>query len=115
MEGNIVTGCGISFLRSTVLDVVRYLSTMQYGVLDEAQLFLDDPYLGSNLKSICEALLKLESTNATEIFGEPDDKKLKSSMTLFSRAADGDYVFDKVLEKLFSGEPDYRTLKILEI
>lgn len=26
--------------------------------LDEAQLFLADPYLGSNLKSICEALLK---------------------------------------------------------
>ena len=83
--------------------------------LDEAQLFLADPYLGSNLKSICEALLKLESTNATEIFGKPDDKKLKSSMTLFSRAADGNHVFDKVLKRFFNGEPDYRTLKILEI
>lgn len=93
-------------------------STSQYYAiqsLDEAKAFLADSYLGNNLKSICEALLKLEATNVTEIFGKPDDKKLKSSMTLFSCAADCDHVFDKVLGKFFNGEPDYRTLKILEI
>ena len=95
-----------------------YSSTSQYyafNSLEEAKAFLDDPYLGNNLKSICKVLLGLESNNATEVFGCPDDLKLRSSMTLFSRVSDCDPVFEMVLRKFFDGKPDLRTLNILEI
>lgn len=48
-----------------------------------------------------------------EIFGRPDDRKLKSSMTLFSLLPDADPVFQKMLDKYFNGEKDSRTLKVL--
>ena len=82
--------------------------------LDEARAFLQDPYLAGNLQEICTALLGLESSNATEVFGRPDDLKLRSSMTLFSVAAGRDSIFQKVLDKFFDGRPDHRTLRILE-
>ena len=93
-----------------------YSPTAQYyGVesLEEARAFLADPYLGGNLTAICQALLRLSSDNATEIFGRPDDMKLRSSMTLFSLAAGGDSVFDRVLDRFFGGRPDPRTLELL--
>ncbi len=91
-------------------------STSQYYAihsLDEAAAFLHDPYLGVNLLEICHALIALKSNNATEIFGRPDDIKLKSSMTLFSIIPDADPVFQNILDKYFSGKRDYKTLKIL--
>ena len=81
--------------------------------LDEAIAFQRDPYLGRNLQEICRALLALESRNATEVFGRTDDKKLRSSMTLFSLAAGEDSVYQQVLNKFFDGEPDRRTFRIL--
>ena len=93
-----------------------YSYTSQYYAiqsLEEAKAFLADPYLGRNLISICEALIKLESNDAIEIFGSPDNMKLQSCMTLFSLADNGNSVFDKVLEKYFDGQPDHRTLTIL--
>ena len=94
-----------------------YSYTSQYYAiqsLEEAKAFLADPYLGSNLISICEVLIKLESNDATEVFGSPDNMKLQSCMTLFSLADNGNSVFDKVLEKYFDGQPDHKTLSILE-
>ena len=73
--------------------------------LDEAKAFLKDPYLGKNLLEI----------NATEVFGKPDDWKLKSCMTLFSIISEDGSVFHKVLDKFFYGKPDKRTLKMLNI
>jgi len=93
-----------------------YSYTSQYysiQSLEEAKAFLADPYLGRNLISICEALIGLDSNDAAEIFGSPDNMKLQSCMTLFSLADHGNPVFDKVLEKYFDGQPDHRTLRIL--
>ena len=81
--------------------------------LDEATAFLQDPYLGRNMLEICHVLLTLDTNNATEIFGKPDDMKLKSSMTLFSLVPDADPVFQNVLDKYFDGKRDHRTLKRL--
>lgn len=81
----------------------------------EAEAFLNDSYLGGNLKDICSALLQLDSNDATEIFGMPDDMKLRSSVTLFSCVSDRPSVFDLVLEKYFDGKPDMRTIKMLEL
>ncbi|MDO4193909.1 MAG: DUF1810 domain-containing protein [Erysipelotrichaceae bacterium] len=83
--------------------------------LGEAAAFLHDPYLGRNLLEICHALTALKTNNAAEIFGSPDDLKLKSSMTLFSLVPNADPVFQDVLNKYYSGERDRRTLKILGV
>jgi uncharacterized protein (DUF1810 family) len=82
--------------------------------LGEAAAFLSHPVLGSNLLGICNALLRLQSSNAHEIFGAPDDMKLKSSMTLFSSLNEPDPVFGAVLNKFFGGERDHHTVCILE-
>lgn len=80
---------------------------------EEAKCFLNEPYLSAHLYEICHALLALDSSDATEIMGKPDDKKLRSSMTLFASVSEDNNIFLKVLEKFFNGKQDVRTLKIL--
>ena len=88
-----------------------------YGIenLDEASAYLEHPVLGKRLIEICEALLNLKSVQANEVFGRPDDMKLKSSMTLFAAVPNSNVVFSAVLEKFFKGEQDKNTLRILGI
>ena len=93
-------------------------TTSQYYAihnLEEAKAFLQNPYLGKNLLEICNALMQLETNNATEVFGKPDDMKLRSSMTLFAYAAGADSVFVQVLDKFFGGKYDIRTKQMLNI
>jgi uncharacterized protein (DUF1810 family) len=49
---------------------------------------------------------------ALEIFGSPDDLKLRSCATLFAAVSDED-VFGLVLRKYFNGEHDKETLRLL--
>lgn len=82
--------------------------------LNEAKEYLAHPVLGARLKEISSALLELEGLSASEIFGYPDDLKLRSSMTLF-RLADLDCdVFEAVLDKYYDGEPDSKTVRIVQ-
>jgi uncharacterized protein (DUF1810 family) len=93
-----------------------YSQTAQYYAiadLDEAKEFLNDDMLGKNLIEISEALLELESNDATEVMGWPDDLKLRSSMTLFALADPECEVFQKVLDKFYGGERDERTIELL--
>src|ERR1700709_322079 len=75
----------------------------------EAETFLWHPVLGNRLILICNELLNLETNDAYEIFGSPDDMKLKSSMTLFSLLRGTNPVFRLVLKKFFGGTMDDRT------
>ena len=86
-----------------------------YAIKDvqEAGDFMRDPVLGSRLVRICRTLLALPGKNAHEIFGSPDDLKLKSSMTLFVMLENSDPVFQSVLDKFFNGEMDHRTRELL--
>lgn len=95
----------------------RSSTSEYYGIrdLDEAKAYLADPMLGKHLVEICNALLALDINDATEVMGRPDDKKLKSSMTLFDAATESSDVFQKVLDKYYRGEKDYCTLKLLGI
>ncbi|MDU0372835.1 DUF1810 domain-containing protein [Hymenobacter endophyticus] len=79
----------------------------------EAEAYQQHPVLGPRLREISEALLTLESLDATRIMGSPDDVKLKSSMTLFAALKDTNPVFQRVLDKFFGGEQDGKTLQIL--
>lgn len=49
-----------------------------------------------------------------EIFGWTDAMKLRSCMTLFNAVANGDDLFQKVLDKYYDGKADDRTLAILK-
>ena len=93
-----------------------YSSTAQYYAIQdkqEAENYLKHPILSKRLMEISEELLKLDSNNASEVFGYPDDMKLKSSMTLF-HCVSGNKLFQKVLEKFFDGVLDEKTVVILE-
>jgi len=81
--------------------------------LAEARAYLDHPILGPRIIECCETLLALEGRSAAEIFGYPDDLKLRSSMTLFSIADPALEVFHSVLDKYFIGMPDERTIQIV--
>lgn len=80
--------------------------------MEEATAFLRHPVLGNRLLEICRALYNLPSNNASEIFGYPDDIKLKSSLTLFTSVPCADPVFQQLLQKYFGGKKDESTLAI---
>ena len=82
----------------------------------EAKAYLEHPVLGKRIREISALILTLNENNASIVFGYPDDLKLRSSMTLFLEASDTDEdreLFQKVLDKYFSGKVDTRTLAIL--
>lgn len=82
--------------------------------LAEADAYLRHPILGPRLIECAAALLDLEGRSAHEIFGSPDDAKLRSSATLFSLVAPPGSVFHRILERYFAGQPDRRTLELVE-
>lgn len=88
-----------------------------YGIkdLNEATTYLQHPILGKHLIEIAEEVLNLNGKTASEIFGTPDDMKLRSCMTLFANAKNADPVFAKVLDKYFNGLPDNLTLRLLNL
>ncbi len=75
----------------------------------EARAYLSHPILGPRLLECCTALLELESKSATEIFGSPDDMKLRSCATLFASVTEPGSVFERVLERFYGGSSDERT------
>jgi uncharacterized protein (DUF1810 family) len=83
--------------------------------IDEARAYLDHPVLGPRLQECVEAVLGVEGRSAHEIFGSPDDMKLRSCATLFARASPPGSLFERLLEKYFGGEQDPRTLRLLGI
>ncbi|MFI1990393.1 DUF1810 domain-containing protein [Actinoplanes sp. NPDC020271] len=87
-----------------------------YAIRDlaEARDYLAHPVLGPRLVECAETLLGVEGRTAAQIFGSPDDLKLRSSMTLFAEAADDPAVFRQVLERYYDG-PDERTREILGV
>ncbi len=86
-----------------------------YAIKDvsEAEAYLQHPVLGARLIEISTVAAQLSSRNATQVFGSPDDMKLKSSMTLFVALDQTDPVFQQVLDKFFGGKKDTQTLNII--
>ena len=86
-----------------------------YGIegLDEAKAYLAHPVLSERLYKLCGELLKHKDKTALEIFGNIDEMKLKSSMTLFALTSEDYTIFDEVLESFFGGEMDEITVKLI--
>jgi uncharacterized protein (DUF1810 family) len=79
----------------------------------EARAYLDHPVLGPRLRDCAATLLAHAGRTAHEIFGYPDDLKVRSSMTLFAQAG-GDPVFGAVLDAFYDGKHDPATLELLD-
>jgi uncharacterized protein (DUF1810 family) len=79
--------------------------------LAEARSYLDHPVLGPRLRECARALLDLDAAagSAERILGGIDAVKLRSSMTLFARAAPTDPLFQRVLDRYFGGAADPET------
>ena len=77
--------------------------------LDEARAYLAHPVLGARLRESAQALLDGGGTDARAVLGGIDALKLRSSMTLFARAAPEEERFQAVLDRYFGGEPDPET------
>lgn len=79
----------------------------------EAEAYLRHPILGPRLLESARAALGVEGRSALEVFGSPDNMKLRSSATLFASVSPAGSVFEQVLDRYFGGEPDDRTLQLL--
>lgn len=90
--------------------------TRTYAIkdLNEAKQYLNDEILGPRLREITSALLAVEGRSALEILGDPDDKKVRSCMTLFDFISPND-IFEQVLIKYYNGTRCSRTIKTLTL
>lgn len=79
----------------------------------EAEAYLGHPVLGARLIECAEAVMALEGCSAAEVFGLPDDRKLRSSATLFAEVSPTGSVFERLLDKYFDGQRDEKTLQLL--
>jgi uncharacterized protein (DUF1810 family) len=65
-----------------------YSETAKYYAIknsEEAKQYLNHPILGKRLLECSNQLLIIENKTALDIFGEPDNVKLNSCMTLFAQ------------------------------
>jgi uncharacterized protein (DUF1810 family) len=85
-----------------------------YGIksVAEANAYLNHPILGPRLVECVEAFLQVKGQSAHEIFGSPDDLKLRSCATLFAAIAPAGSVFQQLLNQFFQGEFDSKTLQL---
>ncbi len=83
--------------------------------LDEARAYMAHPVLGPRLIDCARILCELGGRTAQDVFGGIDAIKLRSSMTLFARAAPDNPVFEQVLTAYFGGVPDEATDRLLAV
>ena len=100
------------------LDGLAFSSTSKrYSIksVEEAQAYLSHPVLGPRLLECAEAVLRVEGRSAAEIFGSPDDLKLRSCATLFACVSPAGSVFERLLAQYYQGDRDGKTLQLLGI
>ena len=109
------TGHWIWFVFPQVAGLGRSELSRYYaiGSLAEASAYLAHPVLGPRLRECANALLSTSGRSADEMLGSIDAVKLRSSMTLFHRAAPDEKVFREVLDRFYGGRADDATDAIL--
>jgi uncharacterized protein (DUF1810 family) len=93
----------------------RSATAQLYGIsgIDEARAYLAHPVLGPRLRECARLVGGIDRRSADDIFGWPDNLKVRSSMTLFARATDENAEFRAVLDKFYDGEHDPTTVELL--
>jgi uncharacterized protein (DUF1810 family) len=92
----------------------RSTMAQRYAIsgLPEAQAYLRHDVLGPRLIECATVVRDTDGRTAHEIFGAPDDLKLRSSATLFAQVSP-DPVFAQLLQTYFNGQADAETLRLL--
>ena len=105
----------IWFVFPQLVGLGRSAMAVRYAIssIEEAVAYLEHPILGTRLCACSAIVAEIEGRSAREIFGDLDAQKLRSSMTLFARAAPDNAVFADVLERYFAGLHDPSTAALL--
>lgn len=90
-------------------------TAMHYGIssLEEARAYLAHEVLGPRLRECARLVSRIEGASADDVFGWPDNLKVRSSMTLFSLTTDDNADFRAVLDRFYDGEADPVTVERL--
>ena len=109
------SGHWIWYIFPQIAGLGRSSISVRYAIesLDEARAYLAHPVLGPRLRECAKAMLGHKGSSAERILGVIDAMKLRSSMTLFLRAAPDEPVFDRVLERYYGGKADPATDELL--
>lgn len=109
------TGHWMWFIFPQIAGLGRSATSRTYAIasLAEARAYLDHDVLGPRMLECAQALTNHPDRSAEDILGGIDAQKLRSSMTLFLRAAPGETVFKTVLAQFFDGQPDEATDALL--
>lgn len=105
----------IWFIFPQLQSLGRSATAHRYGIrsLAEAKAYLDHDVLGPRLRECARVVAGIQGASASEIFGWPDDLKVRSSMTLLGRATDDNADFRAVLDRLYDGVEDELTIEQL--
>ena len=100
------------FVFPQLRELGRSPTALHFGISsrDEARAYLAHEVLGPRLRECARLVAQIDGRSIEEIFGWPDNLKLRSSMTLFARATDDNDDFVAVLDKFYGGEQDPATL-----
>jgi uncharacterized protein (DUF1810 family) len=103
------------FVFPQLRDLGQSPTAQRFGIstMEEADAYLRHPILGTRLLECTDLVAQIEGRSARDIFGSMDEMKLRSSMTLFSRADPNEPLFLAVLERYFDGAPDKATELLL--
>lgn len=87
----------------------------RYGIasLDEARRYLAHPVLGPCLAEATRTVLASPTRDLHALFGSPDDRKFRSSMTLFAAASDDASPYAEAIARCCGGVRDRRTLELI--
>jgi uncharacterized protein (DUF1810 family) len=109
------TGHWIWFIFPQIAGLGQSAMSRRYaiGSLAEARAYLEHPILGPRVRQSAALLLETPGSTAEEILGPIDARKVRSSMTLFRRAARDELVFADVLNRFYDGVPDPATDELL--
>jgi uncharacterized protein (DUF1810 family) len=90
-------------------------TAQHYGIssIDEARAYLAHPVLGPRLRECTRLVAAIDGRSVDQIFGWPDNLKVRSSVTLFSHATDDSADFRAVLDKFYASEEDPATVELL--
>ena len=90
-------------------------TALHYGIssIGEARAYLAHPVLGARLRECTALVAAVDGRSVDDIFGWPDNLKVRSSMTLFAHATDDNTEFRAVLDKFYGGTEDAATVELL--
>ena len=93
----------------------RSAMAKRFGIESRAEAieYMAHPVLGRRLVECVNLLLAQRNSDPHDLFGSPDDLKLRSCLTLFL-AVSAEPCFKAALERFYAGKPDQSTLQLLQ-